>query len=150
MIKKIAVYIVGILVFLTFTSIASAGTPTYSCDTCDYNSAKNIAKTKYKPISCSASNLNEGNPEFGETTYECNTTRNTIIVSNPIDERAWKFEVTATNQNPWTDAVQATISTRSLTNQEQQALSTFYTIDREFRDKVSGAQINTTSSYSNS
>ncbi|GLP95445.1 hypothetical protein [Paraferrimonas sedimenticola] len=133
----------SILSLLSFSAYSAGLTDTYSCDTCDYNDAVNIAKQEYTPISCTMQNTNGGQPIFGVTTYACNTTYRTIIVANPLTETAHKFKVTATNYNPYTDAVNATTSNLSLTSVEQQALSEFYDIDADFRDEVPNFVIGT-------
>lgn len=124
--------------FLALSSYAHGSqlTETYACDTCDYNDARNIATQEFEPFSCILENTHE-NPLFGTTEYVCETTQRTIIIANPLTETAYKFDISATNHNQYTDAPHVVVTDAGLTTPEQQALTQFYDINEEFRTHVS-------------
>lgn len=130
--KRILLSLVWLLSSQVF---AGQLTKTYSCDTCDYDDAYNIAQKRFKPIACTSGS--NGMPTFDDT-FQCNTTLNIVIVANPISSQAFKFEIEATNHNQYTDAVKVTVKNKSINANESAALRAFYEIDKEFRDAING------------
>ena len=126
------------LLFLS-SSVYAALTETKSCDTCDYSDSVNIAKIYYKKPTCQVIGLNDGNSQFGSTTYQCASTSTNIIVTNPLSRTAFKFKISATQQSQFSDAQLIKATDLSLTNDERNALEEFYDIDYEFRRGVQEA-----------
>ncbi|MCF2846836.1 hypothetical protein NH514_06555 [Pseudoalteromonas sp. ACER1] len=113
----------------------------YSCDTCDYEKASIIAKEHFKIPSCRWEAVPGGQVEFGQSLFICDTSSKDLIVANPIEKIAFKFNVRATNISSTTPeyGFTSTVNDLSLTTSEKDLLNTFYTIDQDFRSAVSSS-----------
>nr|WP_193987572.1 hypothetical protein [Lelliottia steviae] len=125
---------------------AAALTEAKACDTCDYSEALRIAKLYYERPNCEVRNLNDGKPEFGVTTYLCNTTSKEVIVANALQRVAFKFIITTEQQTQYSKAVKVKAIDTTLNSAEAAALDDFYEIDSEFRRAVNEAGTVTTNS----
>ena len=135
---KSALVIGATLLFASSESFANY-TETKSCDTCGYSDARKIAKQYYQIAKCEVSNLNDNNPEFGQTTYQCDKTQKDIIVANPLSRMAYKFVVTAEQVSEFSTALNINTEDTALSHAESEALQDFYEIDHEFREAVKNA-----------
>jgi hypothetical protein len=125
--------------FLFFTAGAaysSGYTETYYCDTCNYETSAELAKTLHDAPRCVLSDLDSSLRSVGSTSYSCEATTKELIVTNPLTRAAFKFKVATEQASSFDNTYNIIVSDKSIDNFESSALNTFYAIDAEFRDAV--------------
>lgn len=129
--------IIGIGLLLTAgTAFANDYTETYSCDTCDYQDAVNLAETLHEAPRCVASGLDGGLLSLGSTTFSCETTEKEIIIANPLSRAAFKFKIKTEQRSTYSNAYDVVVTDVSFENFESTAMNVFYDIDADFRSAV--------------
>ncbi|MCF2899998.1 MULTISPECIES: hypothetical protein [unclassified Pseudoalteromonas] len=111
----------------------------YSCNTCNYEKAKTIAKEHLAQPDCQWEPSSNERLNLSQPILKCDTSSKNLIIANPLDKRAFKFNVKATNNSstPQEKEIISTIESLSLTTSEKDLLKAFYNIDRGFRTAVS-------------
>jgi len=119
----------------------------YSCNTCNYEKAKTIAKEHHVKPDCQREPSSNERLHLGQPILKCDTSSKNLIIVNPLDKRAFKFNVKATNNSSTSqeNEIISTIESLPLNTSEKDLLKTFYDIDREFRTAVSKSSSTTSS-----
>lgn len=104
-------------------------TDAYVCNDCSFSQAKELARTKHTLPDCDFVDLN-GGPATPDTPMVCTVTNETVVVLNPQDRLAWKFDVKA--HFPQQYFMEVVVNNQNMSNTEQFNAGLFF----DFYDDV--------------
>lgn len=129
---KILLLLTGVLMLMALPSHASQITA-YACDTCDAQGAQVLAKSYAPPAQCHFTN-----PPGTVATpddMDCFAEPRNLIVVNPITQQAYKYRVQIECFGTWCSN-DVSLTTLTLTNDEQEVMATYYDIDSSMRNAI--------------
>ena len=143
----ITFFLSGLSLFTSKMHASQGLLEVYSCNTCNYEKAKTIAKEHHVKPDCQREPSSNERLHLGQPILKCDTSSKNLIIVNPLDKRAFKFNVKATNNSSTSqeNEIISTIESLPLNTSEKDLLKTFYDIDRDFRTAVSKSSSTTSS-----
>lgn len=126
-------YFFSLVILLMALPIQADQITAYVCDTCNSQGSQVLAKSYTPPAQCNFTNPPGTVPTPGD--MDCSAPARKLIVVNPLTEKAFKYRVQRECQSTWCNP-NVTLTHLTLTNDEQEALITFYDIDSTMRNAI--------------